>query len=63
MCILDSLDEANFFLLTNGADWTGPRPDGPAIGSVKSTGSDEFGLVAIKPLDVEVHVDVVVTLL
>lgn len=49
--------------LTNGTDCTGPKPDGPAIGSVESTGSDEIGLVAIKPLDVDVHVDVVVALL
>lgn len=53
--------------LTSGTDWTGPKPDGPAIGSVDSVGSDDIGLVipllvAIKPLDVDVHVDVVVAL-
>lgn len=53
--------------LTSGTDWTGPKPDGPAIGSAESVGSDDIGLVipllvAIKPLDVDVHVDVVVAL-
>lgn len=52
---------------TSGTDWTGPKPDGPAIGSVESVGSDDIGLViplllAINPLDVDVHVDVVVAL-
>lgn len=54
-------------MLTSGTDWTGPKPDGPAIGSVWSVGSDDIGLVipllvAINPLDVDVHVDVVVAL-
>lgn len=54
-------------ILTSGTDWTGPKPDGPAIGSVESVGSDDIGLVipllvAINPLDVDVHVDVVVAL-
>lgn len=54
-------------ILTSGTDWTGPKPDGPAIGSVESVGSDDIGLVipllvAINPLEVDVHVDVVVAL-
>ena len=54
-------------ILTSGTDWTGPKRDGPAIGSVESVGSDDIGLVipllvAINPLDVDVHVDVVVAL-
>lgn len=53
---------------TSGTDWTGPRPDGPAIGSFGWPESDDiFGLVMPlatgKPLDVDVHVDVVVALL
>lgn len=53
--------------LTSGTDCTGPKPDGPAIGSAESVGSDDMGLVipllvAIKPLEVDVHVDVVVAL-
>lgn len=54
--------------ITSGTDWTGPRPDGPAIGSFGWPESDDiFGLViplaAGRPLDVDVHVDVVVALL
>lgn len=54
--------------ITNGTDWTGPRPDGPAIGSFGCPESDDiFGLViplaAGRPLDDDVHVEVVVALL
>lgn len=45
--------------LTKGTDCTGPKPDGPAIGS------DSIGLVmplllATRPLETDVQVDVVV---
>lgn len=47
--------------LTKGTDCTGPKPEGPAIGS------DSIGLVmplllATRPLDTDVHVDVVVAM-
>lgn len=46
-------------MLTNGTDWTGPKPDGPA------TGSEIIGLVIPELVDTkppDVHVDVAVLL-
>lgn len=65
---LSMLDSSIFkyrLCLTSGTDWTGCKPDGPAM--AESVGSDDIGLVipllvAINPLDVDVHVDVVVAL-
>lgn len=49
----------NFDELTKGTDCTGPKPDGPAMGS-ESIGLVIPLLLAIRPLETDVQVDVVV---